>query len=173
LISGSLQGQKRLFRFVGSSVNDRHGLLPQPGQIADAVFIPSPRMGNDGIVDGGGAADIVKNASLGASYELNRQSERVVGTVRVTGGMVCKKTYKRTYYGIAGYATPSYIEETTNEQVSGNSGATLKSNEEVAEECIKGLWGNGNSRKSKLTKAGYDYEAIRAIINNKLKGGKK
>jgi len=111
------------------------------------------------------------------------------------GGMVCKKTYKRTYYGIAGYATPSYIEETTNEQVSGNfgaslgqvsgnfgaslgqvsgnSGATLKSNEEIAEECIKGLWGNGNSRKSKLTKAGYDYEAIRAIINNKLKGGKK
>lgn len=45
----------------------------------------------------------------------------------------------------------------------------LKSVEEVANEVIKGLWGNGNARKSKLTKAGYNYEEVRQCVNAKLK----
>lgn len=43
-----------------------------------------------------------------------------------------------------------------------------KSNEEIANEVIKGLWGNGNDRKNKLAKAGYDYNAIQTIVNSKL-----
>ena len=45
-----------------------------------------------------------------------------------------------------------------------------KSNEEIAKEVIAGKWGNGNARKSKLTKAGYDYEAIRKLVNQMIKG---
>ena len=45
-----------------------------------------------------------------------------------------------------------------------------KSNEEIAREVIAGKWGNGNTRKSKLTKAGYDYEAIRKLVNQMIKG---
>ena len=45
----------------------------------------------------------------------------------------------------------------------------LKSNSVVADEVIDGLWGNGEDRKNKLTKAGYNYEAIQAIVNKKLK----
>lgn len=44
-----------------------------------------------------------------------------------------------------------------------------KSNEEIADEVIKGLWGNGNDRKVRLTNAGYDYKAIQTIVNNKLR----
>lgn len=46
----------------------------------------------------------------------------------------------------------------------------LKSNEEIANEVIKGNWGNGNDRKAKLTDAGYDYSAIQKIVNEKLLG---
>lgn len=44
-----------------------------------------------------------------------------------------------------------------------------KSNEVIANEVIQGKWGNGSERKSKLTAAGYDYNAIQKIVNNKLK----
>ncbi|MCQ2448983.1 MAG: hypothetical protein MJ132_02165 [Clostridia bacterium] len=34
---------------------------------------------------------------------------------------------------------------------------------------IKGLWGNGNARKQKLTAAGYDYAAVQKRVNALLK----
>ena len=43
--------------------------------------------------------------------------------------------------------------------------ADKKSNEEIAKEVIKGLWGNGQERKDRLKAAGYDYTAVQAIVN--------
>ena len=43
---------------------------------------------------------------------------------------------------------------------------------DIVNEVIAGKWGNGNSRKSKLTKAGYDYRTVQDAVNLKLKGGK-
>ena len=43
-----------------------------------------------------------------------------------------------------------------------------KSDEEIANEVINGLWGNGEDRKNRLTQAGYDYSKIQAIVNSKL-----
>lgn len=36
---------------------------------------------------------------------------------------------------------------------------------EVAKDVIKGLWGNGDERKQRLTAAGYNYEEVRAEVN--------
>lgn len=40
----------------------------------------------------------------------------------------------------------------------------------VAQEVIAGKWGNGASRKDKLTEAGYDYKEVQRIVNQILKG---
>lgn len=48
--------------------------------------------------------------------------------------------------------------------------ATKKSNEEIAKEVVAGKWGNGNARKTALTKAGYDYKTIQSLVNKLLKG---
>lgn len=40
-----------------------------------------------------------------------------------------------------------------------------KTNAELADEVIAGKWGNGNERKQRLTAAGYDYNAVQAIVN--------
>ena len=45
-----------------------------------------------------------------------------------------------------------------------------KSNEEIADEVIQGKWGNNPERKQRLTEAGYDYNAIQNIVNQKLSG---
>lgn len=44
----------------------------------------------------------------------------------------------------------------------------VKTNEEIAKEVIKGLWGNGQERKNKLTAAGYNYDAVQAIVKTLL-----
>ncbi len=44
-----------------------------------------------------------------------------------------------------------------------------KTNMVIAREVIAGKWGNGDTRKKKLTAAGYDYAAIQKIVNNLLK----
>jgi len=49
------------------------------------------------------------------------------------------------------------------------SAPVRKSNEEVAKEVLRGVWGNGGTRRQKLIAAGYDYGAVQAIVN-KLMG---
>lgn len=43
-----------------------------------------------------------------------------------------------------------------------------KTNEQIADEVIAGKWGNGAEREQRLKAAGYDYNAIQAIVNNKM-----
>lgn len=43
-----------------------------------------------------------------------------------------------------------------------------KSNVEIAKEVIQGKWGNGATRKKKLTDAGYDYKTIQSLVNKML-----
>lgn len=45
-----------------------------------------------------------------------------------------------------------------------------KSIDEVAQEVIKGNWGNGNARREALAAAGYDYAAVQARVNEILTG---
>lgn len=46
---------------------------------------------------------------------------------------------------------------------------SLKSNEEIVNEVITGIWGNGSDRKTALNNAGYNYDIIQGIVNQKLK----
>lgn len=44
-----------------------------------------------------------------------------------------------------------------------------KTNKQIAKEVIAGKWGNGDTRKAKLKKAGYDYKAVQKEVNKLLK----
>lgn len=45
-----------------------------------------------------------------------------------------------------------------------------KSVEDIAKEVINGKWGNGDERREALTKAGYNYEEVRRMVNDILLG---
>ena len=69
----------------------------------------------------------------------------------------------------AGYNAEE-IQKIVNEILgSGSEKPSKKSNEEIAKEVIKGLWGNGHVRKDRLRASGYDPEAIQKIVNEMLK----
>lgn len=48
----------------------------------------------------------------------------------------------------------------------------MKSNQEIAQEVLSGLWGNGAERRERLTKAGYNYDNIQSIVNALVYGHK-
>ena len=48
-----------------------------------------------------------------------------------------------------------------------------KSVDEIAQEVIKGLWGNGKERKDKLTAAGYNYSEVQTRVNEIVNGTAK
>lgn len=68
---------------------------------------------------------------------------------------------------IRGFARPKYAEATSKIK------APKKALDVIAKEVIQGAWGTGNARKSALVKAGYDYEAVQAKVNEILKSGTK
>lgn len=50
-------------------------------------------------------------------------------------------------------------------EVNARLNPSKKTVDQVAREVIKGLWGNGQERKERLTKAGYDYTSIQKRVN--------
>lgn len=60
------------------------------------------------------------------------------------------------------------VQARVNEILTGSSESVKKSVDELAREVIRGEWGNGSERRARLTKAGYDYDAVQARVNEIL-----
>jgi hypothetical protein len=41
----------------------------------------------------------------------------------------------------------------------------MKTNQDIAQEILMGMWGNGAERRERLTKAGYNYDNVQSIVN--------
>lgn len=78
---------------------------------------------------------------------------------------VGRRTCKVNQKYLRGFASPKYSLEPKKE-----SANMLKTNEQIAKEVVAGKWGNGNARKTALTKAGYVYKTIQSLVNKLLKG---
>ena len=79
---------------------------------------------------------------------------------------VGRRTINRGWGYIRGYARPKYTGE-------GKPSTTIKkkSIDTIAHEVIKGAWGSGVSRRTALTKAGYNYSEVQAKVNEILAKG--
>lgn len=65
---------------------------------------------------------------------------------------------------LRGFAVPKYATTLKDNSL------IRKTNMQIAKEVIAGKWGNGNSRRRRLTKAGYDYCTIQVLVNRMLNG---
>ena len=68
----------------------------------------------------------------------------------------------------AGYSY-NEVQTKVNEILKGKTVTAKKTVDELAREVIKGKWGNGATRKKKLTEAGYDYSVVQKRVNELLK----
>lgn len=86
-------------------------------------------------------------------------------------GVTCDQDYALKDYptvikqkGLNGYNKNTNVKPTTKPS---------KTVKELAQEVIDGKWGNGEDRKTKLIKAGYDYKSVQAEVNKLLKTKKE
>ena len=75
---------------------------------------------------------------------------------------------RKTNLTAAGYDYNA-VQKEVNRLCNSSTTTTKKTNEQIAKEVIQGKWGNGADRRTKLTNAGYDYNAIQKLVNNLLK----
>jgi hypothetical protein len=70
---------------------------------------------------------------------------------------------------------PVAVQNEVNRRLAGGGGGqpapSRKSNEQIADEVLSGQWGNGDDRKTRLRNAGYDYDTIQRIVNQRAGGG--
>lgn len=59
-------------------------------------------------------------------------------------------------------------DETVRVQQEESTTTTLKTNEEIADEVILGLWGNGDERIKRLEEAGYNVQEIQKLVQEKM-----
>lgn len=75
--------------------------------------------------------------------------------------------------GITGYVDTNYMYRDLITEVKGTTKkeevqTPTKSVNELVDEVIAGLWGDGEDRKNRLRNAGYNYETIQSAVNSKL-----
>lgn len=78
---------------------------------------------------------------------------------------------------IRGYVTPLYSKIATKKKAEKKTDpqpepTKKKTADEIAKEVIAGKWGNGDERKKKLEKAGYNYNEIQKKVNEILEAEK-
>lgn len=86
-----------------------------------------------------------------------------------TSDQVARRSYALGNGYIKDFGRPKYEPEDGTE-ITVTQGETSpatgdKTVDELAQEVIQGLWGNGDDRKNGLTAAGYDYNAVQARVN--------
>ena len=81
-------------------------------------------------------------------------------------GVVCDQNYAMKDY-------PKIIKDKGLNGFGKTAVKPVKSLAEIAREVIAGKWGNGTERKEKLSKAGYDYNAVQKEVNKIVKAQAK
>ena len=136
--------------------------------VENDAYVPSP---GDAVIydwDDNGIGDNTGNPDhIGTVETVNASA----GTFTVIEGNYSNAVKRRTMgingKFIRGFICPRY--DTTGEVPTPSY--TKKSTEEIAKEVIAGRWGTGDTRRTALTNAGYDYATIQNKVNELLKSG--
>ena len=113
----------------------------------------------------GGTTESVKEyfvTRMNELAELGSTVEEMLAAMEKQDGDVLETTEENTG-GTVGETT-----EEISGDLSDDHQNNPKTDDEMADEVILGLWGNGTERKQRLEEEGYDYDAIQEIVNKKL-----
>ena len=101
------------------------------------------------------------NLDIDCFYGSKADWDKLAGT-KTTTTTVKKEEPKKTTTTTTAKKTTTVKKTTTTPK---KTTTTKKSIDTLAKEVIAGKWGTGDSRKSKIKKAGYDYNQVQARVN--------
>lgn len=113
--------------------------------------------------------------NIGSIDQLTADGTRTIGTIankiplyNKAGGKVLAGLMRRRAEEQKLFNTP--VSEGSKPTPAPTPAPKKKTVGEIADEVIAGKWGNGETRKKKLTEAGYSYTEIQAEVNKRLTG---
>ena len=114
------------------------------------------------------AVQTIVNQKLNGPYSTPTPTKKSVEEVakEVIAGKWGNGTDRMKALESAGY-NYSEVQNKVNQILAGAPYTRAKTVDQLADEVYKGLWGNGEERKQRLTNAGYDYNAVQARVNSK------
>lgn len=188
----------RLYPDVASSVVGYFDLITTSKIYQKVVNEPDYRKAVDGLINTGYgygyATDpnyVKKVISIIENYNLTRFDTRPTAntskpsepkkSIEEVAKLVIKGSYgngseRKAKLESEGYnynEVQSKVNEVLNTKVANTSKPSepkkKKATKKVANDVIKGLYGNGSERKAKLESEGYDYKEVQALVNSLLK----
>lgn len=133
-------------------------------------------IGIENVNDGGAPNWPVGEATFNTLVELCRDiaARHGLGKLVVGKNLFGHKDFSATACPADLYGKLQRLADAVNGGISGGAvpvpSAPRKSNETLAAEVLAGAWGNNPDRKNRLEAAGYDYNAIQAIVNGQVGG---
>lgn len=101
-----------------------------------------------------------------ARYGLNDGTDNEKYKPNVDGYVGWQYTSKGSVSGISGNVDMDiWHEDIVDKETEEKEVEAEKTVEELAQEVLDGIWGNGDDRKNRLTAAGYDYNDVQAKVN--------
>ena len=137
-----------------------------PGQIYGSqkdAYIQRAQQWYDQMVNGGQAPSSGSTVS-GGTASVTQVARDVIA------GKYGNGADRRAKLEAAGYNYAEVQAEVNRLLGASTATSTSKSLEQVANEVIAGQWGNGQDRVNRLTAAGYNYNAVQSLVNQKLTG---
>lgn len=152
---------------------------PQPGKKSNdeiAKEVLAGKWGNnpqrrDSLIAAGydyNAIQAIVNGAVGNPVEAPARKSNAVVAQEVLAGAWGNNPERKQRLEAAGYDYQA-IQNIVNGNVGPAPAKPARlSNEQVAEQVLAGAWGNGPDRRNRLVGAGYDYNAVQSIVNQKL-----
>lgn len=112
------------------------------------------------------AVQSIVNARFGKPAAPAKKSNETIAN-EVISGEWGNGLDRKTRLTAAGYDYNA-IQSIVNARFGKTTTPSVKTNEQIADEVIAGKWGNGQDRRDRLFKAGYDYGVVQSIVNKKL-----
>lgn len=144
----------KIFQSKGIWIEDGT-IKPQPGDIILYNWGDSTQP-NDGYSDHIGYVESVSGNTI-TVIEGNKDEAVARRQIPVGWGFI--RGYARPKYASGGSVTPPTTPS--------------KTLDEVARECIKGVYGNGDTRKKAVESMGFNYDEVQKKVNEILKGNSK
>lgn len=114
------------------------------------------------------AIQAIVNGQVGNPVAAPSRKSNEVVAQEVLAGAWGNNPERQAKLQAAGYDYAA-IQAIVNGKVGGAPAQPARlSNEQVADQVLAGAWGNGDDRRNRLVGAGYDFNAVQSIVNNKL-----
>lgn len=114
------------------------------------------------------AIQSIVNSKVGNPSAAPRKGIEVIASEVLAGAWGNGDDRKKRLQA-AGYDYAS-VQKLVNQKlgIGGSSQVARPANETIADQVLAGAWGNGDDRRNRLRAAGYDYDAIQSIVNQRL-----